>query len=213
MPDPGDLTPDPFDTVAGPGEASFEVRGSTFIGHVQAVEDVNQADASIDEIASNHPDASHLVPGYRIRTGDGRGELLREWSKDAGEPTGSAGRPVVNVLAGRELENVLAVVARYFGGTELGDGGLARAYGQAATAAVEDAGVVTRRPHRRYTVEVEYDDSGTVRSILEATATEFEAEYGSAARFAVRVPASDPDGVLDRLRSATSGRVKVEEGA
>lgn len=212
MADPGDRTSDPFDTVAGPGEASFEVRGSTFIGHVRAVDDVEKADAHIDEIATAHPDASHVVPAYRIRSGGGRSELLREWSSDAGEPTGSAGKPVLNVLAGRGLENVLAVIVRYFGGTELGVGGLARAYGRAVTAAVEDAGVVTRRPHRRYTVEVEYDDSGTVRSILEATATEFEADYGATVRFDVRVPVTDPDGVLDRLRSATSGRLSVRDG-
>jgi len=164
MADPGDPTPDAFHTVDGPGEASLEVRGSTFIGHVRAVDDVEAADTHVDELAREHPDASHVVPAYRIRSGGGRGELLREWSNDAGEPTGSAGKPVLNVLAGRELENVLAVVVRYFGGTELGVGGLARAYGRAVTAAVEDAGMVIREPHQRYLIEVEYDDSGTVRS-------------------------------------------------
>lgn len=212
MADPGDPTPDAFHTVDGAGEASLEVRGSTFIGHVRAVDDVEAAEANVDELAREHPDASHVVPAYRIRSGGGRGELLREWSNDAGEPTGSAGKPVLNVLEGRGLENVLAVVVRYFGGTELGVGGLARAYGRAVTAAVEAAGVVTREPHRRYLIEVEYDDSGTVRSILEATATEFEADYGTAARFEVRVPLTDPDGVLDRLRSATSGRVSIQDG-
>lgn len=210
MADTGDRAPDPFATVAGPGEASFEVRGSTFIGMVQAVDDVEVAETRIEAIAADHPDASHVVPAYRVRTGGGRSELLREWSSDAGEPTGSAGKPVLNILASRELENVLAVVIRYFGGTELGVGGLARAYGRAVTAAVDDAGAVTRRPHRRYTVEAEYDDSGTVRSILEATGTEFEAEYGSTARFDLRVPVTDPEDVLDRLRSATSGRVSVD---
>lgn len=119
---------------------------------------------------------------------------------------------MLNVLAGRELENVLAVVVRYFGGTELGVGGLARAYGRAVTAAVEDAGMVIRESHRRYLIEVEYDDSGTVRSVLEATTTEFEAGYGTTARFEVSVPLTDPDGVLDRLRSATSGRVSIQDG-
>jgi uncharacterized YigZ family protein len=212
MADPGDPTPDAFHTVDGPGEASLEVRGSTSIGHVRAVDDVEAADTHVDELAREHPDASHVVPAYRIRSGGGRGELLREWSIDAGEPTGSAGKPVLNVLAGRELENVLAVVVRYFGGTELGVGGLARAYGRAVTAAVADAGVVIREPHRRYLIEVEYDDSGTVRSVLEATATEFEAGYGTTARFEVSVPLTDPDGVLDRLRSATSGRVSIQDG-
>lgn len=211
MADPDDRSPERFDTVAGPGEASLDVRGSTFLGHVQPANDVAEAEAVIDEIGGEYPDASHHVPAYRIRSGSGRSELLREWSSDAGEPTGSAGKPVLNVLASRELENLAAVVVRYFGGTELGVGGLARAYGQAVTAAVDAAGVVTRRPKKRYSVEVDYDDSGTARSILESTATEFEADYGRTVRFDVRVPVTDPDGVIDRLRSATSGRVSVEE--
>lgn len=211
MAEPEDRSPDPFDTIGGPGEATLDVRGSTFIGHVQPVNAVSDAEAVIDEIGHEYPDASHHIPAYRVRSGSGQGDLLREWSSDAGEPTGSAGKPVLNVLASRELENVVAVVIRYFGGTELGVGGLARAYGQVVTAAVDDAGVVTRRPHNRYRVAVDYDDSGTVRSILESTATEFDADYRERARFDVRVPVGDPDGVIDRLRSATSGRVSVEE--
>jgi putative IMPACT (imprinted ancient) family translation regulator len=147
-----------------------------------------------------------------VRSGDGRGgHLLREWSSDDGEPSGSAGKPALNVLTQRDLENVAAVVTRHFGGTELGVGGLARAYSQSVSLAVDDAGIVERRPHRRVGLEVEYDDSGTVRGLLESADVTFEAEYAETVRFDVRLPADDADGLLDRLRSGTSGRVSVDD--
>jgi putative IMPACT (imprinted ancient) family translation regulator len=88
-------------------------------------------------------------------------------------------------------------------------GGLARSYARAVTDAVDDAGVVESVPHVRVPVRVAYDDSGTVRGILESADVEFEADYGEDVRFAVRVPAGERAALADRLRSATSGRVDV----
>lgn len=196
----------PHSTLAGRGTAAFEVRDSSFIGRARPVEDVEAATAFVETIRTEHPDATHTVPAYRIRAG---GTLLREWSSDAGEPTGSAGKPALNVLVQRDLENVAAVVIRYFGGTELGVGGLARAYAQAVSAAVDDAGVIERWPHRRVALEVAYDDSGTVRGLLESAGVRFEATYEETVRFDVSIPVDDADGVLDRIRSATGGRAAI----
>ncbi|MFB6354187.1 MAG: YigZ family protein [Halobacteriales archaeon] len=195
-------------TVAGRGEAAFEVRGSRFAGHVAPVEDVDAAEAFVDAVAAEHPDATHVVPAYRVRSGDGG--LVRAWSSDAGEPTGSAGKPALNVLVQRDLLDVAAAVVRDFGGTELGVGGLARAYGRAVSLAVEDAGVIERPPERRVGLEVDYGDSGTVRGLLESAGVTFEADYAETVRFDVRAPADEIDGLLDRVRSATSGRVDVD---
>lgn len=210
-PDEAGSRPDTFLTVAGRGEARFEVRGSAFVGHVAPAEDVPTAESFIERVSTEHADATHNVPAYRVRVGDDRGgHLLREWSSDADEPSGSAGKPALTVLARRDLENVAAVVSRSFGGTELGVGGLARAYGRAVSLAVDDAGVTERRPRRRLTVEVAYDDSGTVRGLLESTGVTFEAAYEETVRFDVRVPVDEATGLLDRLRSATSGRASVD---
>ncbi len=197
---------DPLRTVAGDGEAAFEVRGSEFLGLVTPVDGVDAAEAFVAEVRAEHPDATHHVPAYRVREGD----LLRAWSSDDGEPSGSAGKPALNVLERRELENLVAVVVRWFGGTELGVGGLARAYGRAVSLAVDDAGVVERAPRRRVTVEVGYDDSGTARGVLESAAVDFEADYAAAVRFDVEVPADEAEALLDRLRSATGGRAEIE---
>jgi uncharacterized YigZ family protein len=199
------VTDDTYDTVAGRGRAAFEVQGSEFIGHAKPVETVAAAEAFVDAISEEFADATHNVPAYRVRA-----DPLREYASDDGEPTGSAGKPMLNVLQMRELENVAVVVTRYYGGTNLGVGGLARSYSQAVKDAVDDAGVVAERPHERVRAVVDYDDSGTVRGIVESEGVEFDAEYGERVVVDARVPVEDAPALRDRLRSATSGRVDLD---
>jgi putative IMPACT (imprinted ancient) family translation regulator len=117
--------------------------------------------------------------------------MVREYASDDGEPAGSAGKPISNVLQGEDLENVVCVVTRYYGGTDLGIGGLVRAYGNATKAAIDAADAVVERPHERVTVTAEYDDSGTVRAILESDYVEFDAAYEETVTFDIRVPTTD----------------------
>lgn len=206
------MTDDAYRTVAGRGEASFEVRGSEFIGYVAPVNTVEEAEAFVADVEANHPDATHNVPAYRVPAGGasaGAGTLLREYSSDDGEPSGSSGDPALNVLVQREIRNVAAVVTRYYGGTNLGVGGLARAYSRGVKEAVEDAGVVEELPHETFSVVVAYDDSGTVRGLLESAGVEFDAAYEEDVSFEVRVSVPDAAGLRDRLRSATSGRADI----
>ena len=196
---------DTYRTLAGRGEADFTVQGSEFLGHAAPVTDVAAAEAFVDEVRDAYADATHNVPAYRVRA-----DPLREGSSDADEPSGSAGKPALNVLQGEELQNVAVVVTRYYGGTKLGVGGLARAYSKAVKLAVEDAGIVTERPHERFTVVVEYDDSGTVRGLLESAGVAFEATYEAAVTFDVRVPVAEAPALRDRIRSATSGRARID---
>ncbi|WP_256685663.1 IMPACT family protein [Halococcus qingdaonensis] len=194
-----------YRTVRGRGEAAFEERGSRFIGYIAPAETVADAEEFVAAIENEHPDASHNVPAYRVRA-----DPLREYASDDGEPGGSAGKPALTVLEREELENVAAVVTRYYGGTNLGVGGLARAYGRAVKLALDDAGTVEQRPHERLRLTVDYDDSGTVRGILESSDVEFQAEYEERASFAVRVPSDDAEELRERLLSATSGRAELE---
>ncbi|WP_121744041.1 IMPACT family protein [Natronorubrum halophilum] len=202
-----------YRTVAGPATADFVVQGSEFIGHVRPVESVEAAEAFIDAVGEEYADATHNVPAYRVRTGDEserESQFLREYSSDDGEPSGSAGKPALNVMAQREIENCAVVVTRYYGGTNLGVGGLVRAYSRAVKAAIDAADIVEERPHESVSITVEYDDSGTVRGILESEGYEFEADYQATVSFVVRVPLEEADAFRDRLRSATSGRVDLE---
>jgi len=202
---------DAYRTVADAATAEFVVQGSEFIGHVRPVDSVDAAEAFIDAVNDEYADATHNVPAYRVRTGDdGEGYFLREYSSDEGEPSGSAGKPALNVLTQQELENCAVVVTRYYGGTNLGVGGLVRAYSRAVKEAVEAAGVVEEWPHEQLGITVDYDDSGTVRSILESEGYEFDADYEAQVSFDVRVPRTEAEALRDRLRSATSGRVDLE---
>jgi uncharacterized YigZ family protein len=199
------VTREPYRTVAGRGEAAFEVRGSEFVGHVVPARTVGDAEAVLAEVRETYADATHNVPAYRVRA-----DPLREWASDDGEPSGSAGKPALNVLQQEEIENAVVVVTRYYGGTNLGVGGLARAYSRAVTEAVEAAGTITERPHERFSITVEYDDSGTVRGILESEGVEFDADYAESVAFDVRAPVEDASRLRDRIRSATGGRADVD---
>lgn len=196
-----------FPTVSARGRATLEVRGSEFVGHAAPARTVEEAEAFVEEVRAAHPDATHNVPSYRVREDDG---LLRQHQSDEEEPTGSAGKPALSVLERRGLENVVVVVSRYFGGTELGVGGLARAYAEATKRAVDAAGVVEAVPLRRLTITVEYDDSGTVRGIVESEGVEFDADYGERVTFTARVRADEADRVRDRVLSATAGRAELD---
>ncbi|MFB6119998.1 MAG: YigZ family protein [Halobacteriaceae archaeon] len=197
-----------YRTLAGRGEAAFEIRGSEFVGHAAPVHTVADAEDFVAEVRTEYPDASHVVPCYRVREGDPEtGVLVREWQSDDGEPSGSSGGPALNVLVQRDIENVVAAVVRYFGGTELGVGGLARAYSRGVKEAVDDAGVVEEVPHETFTLTTTYDDSGTVRSVLESAGADFDADYGETVTFEVRAPRESAPALRERIRSATSGRV------
>ncbi|MEF8840097.1 MAG: YigZ family protein [Haloarculaceae archaeon] len=196
--------PEPFRTLAGRGRAEFVVKGSEFLGHAAPVESVEGAEAFVTEVSEAHPDATHNVPAYRVRA-----DPFREYASDDDEPSGSAGKPVLNVLSGQDLENAAVVVTRYYGGTNLGIGGLVRAYGRAAKEAIADAGTREAVPHETVRVVVDYDDSGTVRGIVESVATAFEATYEERVAFEARVPTAEAETFRDRLRSATSGRVEL----
>jgi putative IMPACT (imprinted ancient) family translation regulator len=222
---------DAYRTLADRGEADFGVQGSEFLGYASPAVTVDEAEAFVAEVGERHPDATHTVPCYRVRVGSGvpderresgargggsprggpgSGHLLREYQSDDGEPTGSAGKPALNVLQRRDVENAVVVVTRYYGGTNLGVGGLARAYSRAIKEAVDDAGVVEQRPQERFGVSVAYDDSGTVRGILESADCEFDADYGERASFDVTVARGDADALRERIQDAVSGRAEVE---
>lgn len=207
--------PQPFRTVASRARATFEIRGSEFIGYIAPVETVEEAEGFVDEICDRHADATHNVPAYRVPAGEPSrsrptGEaMLREYASDDGEPTGSAGKPALNVLVQQDLRNVAAVVTRYYGGTNLGVGGLARAYARGVKEAIDAAGTTERVPHEQFTATVAYDDSGTVRGILESAGVEFDAAYESEVSFVVRVPIDAARALRERLNDATSGRVKI----
>jgi uncharacterized YigZ family protein len=148
-------------TIARTGEAEVEVKRSRFLCTLERVEDEAAARAVVERARRTHWDARHHCSAFVLGPG---GAVER--SSDDGEPAGTAGAPMLEVLRGHEVSDVVAVVTRWFGGTLLGAGGLVRAYGDAVRLALADAGTLTRELVRELTLEVDHADAGRVESEL-----------------------------------------------
>lgn len=141
----------PYYTVKCAGEIRFEISRSVFIGHAAQVESEEAAMAFINQVKKANRDANHNCSAYI--TGK---QAESQKADDDGEPSGTAGKPILEVLKKQGLTNTAIVITRYFGGVKLGAGGLIRAYGKAASEAVRAAGIIERRPFLRVAVTVEY---------------------------------------------------------
>jgi uncharacterized YigZ family protein len=165
-------------------DARSEVRekGSRFLGILCPVIDETGVEARLQDLRDAMPDATHHCWAYRL------GWPARERCSDDGEPVGTAGPPILRVLAGREISNVLLVVVRWFGGTRLGKGGLARAYAAAASAAADAASLAERVPTVVIAIGVPYDRLGAVKRLVRPPLVELEsASYGVSVRLDLRV--------------------------
>ena len=179
------------------------MKGSRFLARAFRARDDGAARRIRDEARSEHHDATHHCYAVRPVRGDAR------WDDD-GEPSGTAGRPILSAIEAAGLFDAAVVVVRWFGGTELGTGGLARAYGEAAEAAVDGLPSVRCRPGRRMELEYAYDDTGAVMRAVDASAAVRRDEsYGDRAVLTVDVPESEVEGFRRRLRDATSGRAEL----
>ena len=123
-------------TINQSSSAQYEIKKSQFIGVIMPCVNEREALQQLGKLASQHANANHLAFAWRIRQEDG---FINERCNDAGEPSGTAGRPILAPLEGGSIINVVVGVIRYFGGVKLGTGGLARAYGTAAKLAIEQA--------------------------------------------------------------------------
>lgn len=193
-------------TVRGRGEARFEEKRSVFIGYCNHTENEEEALAFIREIKEKHKDATHNVFGYIMRGG-----ILCRYSDD-GEPQGTAGKPVLDVLQRSGVDDACVVVTRYFGGTLLGTGGLVHAYGLAARLALEAAGVARFESYRELEVDCSYSDYQRISFELERLEAIIDGvEYADrvTVRFAVREPLS---GEISRIVSEiTAGKSQIAE--
>lgn len=167
---------------AGESRAEIREKGSVFLAVLGPAADEAAAKALLAGLEKEFPDATHHCWAWRL------GAPPRERSADAGEPTGTAGVPILQVLRGAGLSDVMAVVVRWFGGTKLGKGGLARAYAAAAREALQGLPVVRKVPTARLAIEVPYEKVGAVKRLLRPPEIELEAEeYGAAARLVLAV--------------------------
>lgn len=155
---------DHYFTILQDGQHEIEIKKSRFICFMKRVKTEDDAKAFIAEIKKEHWKANHNCSAFIL--GD-RSEIQR--SSDDGEPSGTAGIPMLEVLKKQELINVAAVVTRYFGGTKLGAGGLIRAYSHSVSEAIQAIGLVEGKLQQEITLTIEYPQLGKLQNFLEAS--------------------------------------------
>ena len=196
----------PYRCLEEGGIGEITEKKSRFIATVKKVESEAEATAFIEELKKKYWDASHNCSAFVI----GQGARLTRCSDD-GEPSGTAGRPMLEVLLQEGICNIAVIVTRYFGGTLLGTGGLVRAYGAAVKAGLEESLVVTMRYATRMKITTNYTDIGKIQYLLgKQGIAQRNAEYTDIVTLEVIIPYETELPLIKELTETTAGRVRTE---
>ena len=184
------------------------INKSRFIAHIKPVESEADAKAFINQVSTKHREAAHNCSAYTI--GD---QMNIQKANDNGEPSGTAGVPMLDILKKLEIHNACVVVTRYFGGIKLGGGGLIRAYSGAVRDVIYDIGRVELKPAIPTTVTINYDLTGKFEYELESTSYLLrDQSYTDKVSYQIDVVASDYDEFIAFLNRTTSGNYDLVEG-
>ena len=187
-------------TLAAPAHSELIVKKSRFIGCVQPMPDRASAQAHVDALWKEHPGAAHIC--WALLAGG------QSAAVDDGEPGGTAGRPMLDVLRHQDLEGVLATVVRYFGGVKLGAGGLVRAYTDTVAQALLSAHKVPLQRMKTLQCLVPYALEGLLRREIEAAHAELlEVQHGQLVTLHLRLPAAQAAAFVQRINDQGQGRV------
>ncbi|MEU3712100.1 YigZ family protein [Streptomyces catenulae] len=197
-----------YRTLAHAGVHEIEINKSRFLCALAPVATEAEAQDFIAAVRKEHPTARHHCYAYVLGADGGV-----QKASDDGEPGGTAGVPMLQMLLRREMRYVVAVVTRYFGGIKLGAGGLIRAYGGAVGEALDTLGTVVRRRYRLVTVTVDHQRAGKLENDLRATGrTVREVTYGADVRIEVGLPEADVEAFGAWLADSTAGTAVLELG-
>lgn len=195
-----------YRTIAKQAQDEFIEKRSRFIGYAKPVQTEAEATAFIAEIKSRHWDATHNVYAYVLREGQ-----LQRYSDD-GEPQGTAGIPVLDVLQKSHVTDTVLVVTRYFGGILLGGGGLVRAYSHGASIALQAAGVITMRECSLLRLTCDYSQYGRVGSLIpECGGVVDDTQFAEAVTLSFHMAPEQKGAFARQLADATNGQVTFEE--
>lgn len=198
------MTLKPYKTLLTRASDEFIIKKSRFIGYGAPAASEEEALGFLADVRSAHKDASHHCYAYIIGANMG----VMRYSDD-GEPGGTAGMPIIEVMKARQVTNACVVVVRYFGGVLLGAGGLTRAYSQGAATAINAAGVGEVSPTRRYLMEVPYPMLGRVEYLLKSLPVIVEdKQFSDAIVMTLIVRARDDEAFLSAVTSGTDGRIE-----
>ena len=195
-----------YKTVGREASDEFTEKRSRFIGYCKPVKSEQEAVAFINEKRSQHWDARHNVYAYSLREGN-----IKRYSDD-GEPSGTAGMPVLDVILKNEVFDVCVVVTRYFGGVLLGTGGLVRAYSQAAKLALEAGGVILMENCAVCSLNCTYNQYGKAAAIIaEHSSGTDDVIYGADVTIKFHIKPSNLPALEKKLADATAGEAKIKQ--
>ena len=198
--------PPSYRTIAAPAEDEFIEKKSRFIGYIAPVTTEQEAAAFIESVRARHREARHNCYAYRLRQNN-----LARFSDD-GEPSGTAGRPILEVLQREDLTDVCVVVTRYFGGILLGAGGLTRAYAKAAKDALDNAGKARMQPFSVLLLECPYPMFERIKLLIEGHEGRIESsDYGAAVTLTFLLPVQKVADFSAALTELSGGQLSVEE--
>lgn len=196
-----------YKTIYKGGIGEITEKKSRFIATIRPVETEEEALAFLEEMKKKYWDARHNCSAYVLGE---RQEILR--CSDDGEPSQTAGKPMMDVLTGAGLTNVAAVVTRYFGGTLLGTGGLVRAYSAAVQESLKNSRIITKYLGTRLLVETDYNGIGRLQYLFgQRQIPMTDTEYTDHVNFTVLVPVSKTAELTKAITEATSGQAKIAE--
>ena len=195
-----------YRTLAAAVRAEIEpIQGSRFVADAAPASDAEAALALVERIQAEFPGATHHCWAYRLPPSG-----VEYRTSDAGEPRGSAGVPILKRIEGTGLVGVAVVVTRWFGGTKLGVGGLVRAYGAAAAAALAAARVIDVTPARAWVVRYPYECERNVQALLAARSWRaVDAAYGAEITLRFLIPEHDTARFQASFADATAGRAEI----
>ena len=195
-----------YKTVYAGGEAEIIEKKSRFIATVKPVKSEEEAIAFIEGLKKKYWNATHNCSAYVI------GEHFQvQRCSDDGEPSGTAGKPMLDVLLGEELHDTAVVETRYFGGTLLGTGGLVRAYQASTKAGLEASTVITKMHGSRVSVETDYTGLGKIQYILgQRGLTILNSEYTDKVALEVLLPEAEVKAVMAEITEGTNGQAVME---
>lgn len=187
------------------GTGEITEKKSRFIANVFPVATEEEVPVIIEETRKKYWDARHNCYAYIIGTNPGISKC-----SDDGEPQGTAGRPILDVLSGAGICNALIIVTRYFGGTLLGTGGLIRAYSEAAKAGLNVSRIVTKEAGKRVIIETDYNSIGKLQYITsQMDLAVINTKYTDKARIELAVPLNNVNGLINKVTEATSGQAGI----
>ena len=197
-----------YNTVKGYGEHEINIERSRFITYVTRAETEEEAQEFITSIKKKHHDANHNCSAYMI----GENNLIQK-ANDDGEPSGTAGVPMLEVLKKRDLKDTVVVVTRYFGGIKLGAGGLIRAYGRATSEGLNATGIVERRLMRVMKTKIDYTWLGKVENEVRSSHYQLkEIHYLESVEVEVYVEEASKEQFVDWMTELTNGQGEISEG-